>query len=758
MIDVCLALKHGSCLLMVDNKIRCNAQILLETLFPTIPRSSGVTIMQTTPSLFTRWSSNIIRTRVLSKESKLRILTLGGEEFPSVVKAAQWINWNETHAKRIFNVYGLTEMSCWASVHEVTKEDIFRRTRIPIGLPIDDQTHFVIDATGELLIKSSTRKCFHSAITDDQVIDEKFEFILHTGDKANAALNENVFYFYSRMDSIVKYFGQKVNLDLIEKIAKGVEAVDEAVCIFKNEENKIILFVKWKIAGEPNEIRKAITEFGLNITIKIESIKEFPLTDHGKVDRFLLLEKIHSTKIDKTLPLTLTFLEIVNEIVGTNLKPPSPEEDSAKKAKTEWYSSFFSIGGTSLKAIQIVAEIEEIFSCHIPDMLSMLLNEQFLMNDIFEALLNIGNEFKHEIPSIDFRWSVDLKKCIDATPTVSILKDNIAIVSVGSHSKRLCNVLISNGEILSQAEFPDRIESQVTQICDTYGVVGCYDGYLYCFEFKTCSIKWRFNSGGMIKCRPLVIASTVTVGNYNKHNNVWCVNVNTGEYIWCGSIGTKSIYANPVKLDDDRCLVCSLDGTVAAISVTSKKILWTFNTNAPIFSTPIILNDKRILTATVTGIIFILNEWGVLITNYHIGGNIFSSFKVKENKKNTRILVGSQNHNLYCLNLNNDKFSEIWTQRSKAAIRATPLQINVEKKQYIVNISTNGILDVRDYSSGKLLYQWDTDGDVFSSPVVYKDNLLIGSRNDFLLCIELRRIVKKKSNFNQSASTSSQAK
>lgn len=116
-----------------------------------------------------------------------------------------------------------------------------------------------------------------------------------------------------------------------------------------------------------------------------------------------------------------------------------------------------------------------------------------------------------------------MDKCVDASPTIFSCDMN-SVLSIGSHSHRIINVRITDGSIQSELRLPDRVESQVTQYKKNYGFVGCYDGFLYCFDIIDGSIKWQFNSSGMIKCRPIPDANDhVIFGNYCQHHNLWCV-------------------------------------------------------------------------------------------------------------------------------------------------------------------------------------------------------------------------------------------
>lgn len=118
-------------------------------------------------------------------------------------------------------------------------------------------------------------------------------------------------------------------------------------------------------------------------------------------------------------------------------------------------------------------------------------------------------------------WHCNLDKCIDAAPTVCNLPGFGVLISCGSHSRRLVNVCSTGGLIISELLLPNRIESQVSQHQGNLGLVGCYDGQLYCFELRTGTVRWQFDSGDMIKCRALVMQSTIIFGNYGAGHNLW---------------------------------------------------------------------------------------------------------------------------------------------------------------------------------------------------------------------------------------------
>lgn len=751
MVDICLALNYGASLVMVDHKLRFNAKRLLNILFPT-GQQSNVTIMQITPSLFMRWALDDIKRRVFSTTSLLRIMAFGGEPFPVTNSLRKWTNWEDDPMIRIFNLYGLTEMSCWAAVYEITKNDILENRKIPIGQPIDRHTAFQVNDDGELLLKSFVRKCVQPQFTDAQIIDSQFELILHTGDLVY--IENGAFYFTSRTNSVIKFYGQKINLGDIEQYAQNVDNVEDVVCIHDENHNSIVLFVRTQddVNFIKEQIEKALRS--VSVHVKIYCVSEFPLTTHGKVCKYDLLNSTIVNKTGKELQsIQSKFLQLINESLGTVIQASGTWESqlSEKKTKMECDLSFIQLGGTSLKAIQIVNELETMTSQSNAHLLTMLLDEQMsirkILSDFNERNAVIQSQSLDSIqiiPEIRPRWKINMEKCIDATPTVCILRDGEVVISVGSHSKLLYNISILNGEILSKLMLPDRIESQVIQM-DDFGIVGCYDGHLYCFDIRTGILKWQFDSGGMIKCRALLINSSVLFGNYNELHNFWHLNAIDGSLKWSLKIGTKSIYANPVKLNDENCLVCSLDGMVARLNCLTAQIVWSFDSKAPIFSTPTVLqnslHETQIVLAAVNGTIFCLTIDGDSIWSYQIDGNLFSSieyFPSSVDKNCTNLIFGSQNRYLYCLKIGKESScAEVWHILSSASIRSSVVFIQREPNLLAAIFSSDGVVKVINCDNGKLIRQRRINGDVFSTPILHNGRLFVGSRNNFLYCIDL---------------------
>lgn len=125
--------------------------------------------------------------------------------------------------KRIFNIYGITEVSCWSSIYEVTAKDIKEECEnVPLGKPLDDFTFFRLvnefgnvlldpDCLGELEIGSSFRRCFIPQFDRDIKILETNDVIYRkTGDLVRR--NKGELYYIGRSNNTIKRLGKRMCL------------------------------------------------------------------------------------------------------------------------------------------------------------------------------------------------------------------------------------------------------------------------------------------------------------------------------------------------------------------------------------------------------------------------------------------------------------------------------------------------------------------------------------------------------------------
>lgn len=528
-LDLFLALTVGASVVLVGALLRLPSPELAILLFDNTSRKDypPVTVMQITPSLFKLFTVNAIQRFILAPHTTLRLLIFGGEPFPSNDERGEWLSCSDNKAKtNILNIYGCTEMSCWSTVHELSWEELIANRAIPIGKPIDDCELQVIDiearlpllgnGIGELYLTSKSRFTYSYG-------SNKIMTPVQTGDLVERKDGE--FYYISRCSEVVKRYGNRVDLKHIQEAARKSNQIKEACCVFDTLSNTLGLFVQLKeCSSEDNHIiwcflRKELEPKELPDVVRI--VKYLPLSSHGKLSNSKLVEMLMIPQSNSGSARKY-FTKKLEEIFGNDPK------DIAHR-------SFMDLGGTSFLALSIVSELERVYKCLLSGLMGMMLNPTIPILDLLsyietEAIPNISNgtllkQVFVEEPQI--HWKFDLGKCIDATPTIlQIVGDGDELVSIGSHSNRLVTLRMDDGSLVSEICLLDRIEGRVRQIGkSSICVVGCYDGLLYCFDALCGTLKWTFESGGMIKCRPVWMDDRILFGNYSDDRNLWCVNV-----------------------------------------------------------------------------------------------------------------------------------------------------------------------------------------------------------------------------------------
>ena len=103
-LDVLLSFLSSACLLLTSQKVKIQSGKKLSEIL----KCNHVTFCQMTPSLFRSLNTDF---------PPLKYLLLGGEAFPTK-NEIQAVNWN--CQTKLFNLYGLTEMSVWQSMVEVS--------------------------------------------------------------------------------------------------------------------------------------------------------------------------------------------------------------------------------------------------------------------------------------------------------------------------------------------------------------------------------------------------------------------------------------------------------------------------------------------------------------------------------------------------------------------------------------------------------------------------------------------------------------
>lgn len=688
------------------------------------------------------------------------MLALGGEQFPSAREVLTWQDWDSSSKKRVFNIYGTTEVSCWAMIHEVTKEDLLSG-EVPLGTLLDDTTYAFSPELDnnlgleEMVLTTKTRICFVDNKSWDEQLDKGNTFAQLTGDFVRR-YNNNV-YYYGRRNDIIKKFGERVNLSKIEIVA--LEVVPVAACIYMKK--KVALFVKTDddhlVAALNAKLKERLQPS--EVPDDIRKISFFPLTENGKICK-QQLKQIYKDLLkkdrDKRVAAEETFLEAINQILNLKLGKPSSsaseasDEPDGKRMKTEMDLTFKALGLTSFDALRISMKLEDQTGLS-NGLLPKLLDDRHTIHDICLYLKDMRQKKSDKAVETGVTSSsivtkvvqrFNLEKCVDSSPAL-LRTDTGNFVSVGSHSHQLITIDAKSLKLVSKTTLGDRIECEVTQLNQS-GLVGSYDGNLYCFDLQSGAIKWKFDSKGMIKSKALVVGETVIFGNYNHDKNLWCLQQTEAggmDVKWSKLVGSRGgILSVPLLINDNSVLICTLEGTCELLNTADGETIWIKKLENPVFSCPQkVPGRNEVLVAEVSKTVHCIDFDGNFLWKFTTDGHIFSSFLFhQENPDEIKILFGCHDKKLRCLNYNYESKSAscVWSSELQSQIYGTPRLISINSENYIISCATDGNINFVNLSSGAIEHTHKLQGEIFSTPVIVDRMVFVGCRDNFLYCLQ----------------------
>ncbi|XP_052896773.1 beta-alanine-activating enzyme [Anopheles moucheti] len=776
-VDILMGLRAGATFLVVDNSIRLSATRLLPLLFP------GVTVMQMTPSIFTRWKANEMEHIIFGSQTTLRILVLGGERFPILKRPAEC-------RVAVYNIYGITELSCWSMIQKVSPEN---DSYVALGEPLDHSIMLQLrsledeslqaeaningSTIGHLYIGSCSRKCLILGKNNenDDILCVDRPIYRPTGDIVELT-NEGNYYYRDRCKRTIKRYGCRVSLAELEAVVRSHSAVQQCASCFISKYQRLLLF--YTSDNGDRSIQDTIWS-EMRMKLRPEKlpdelywIEQIPLSSHGKVctkELKRIYENLKLNLADDRIS-AVDYFRTELSAMGIAHERHYAKESETKKLKPN--SSFIDRGGSSFAALRLHNTLEEKFKVQLPQLITLLIDPSIPLEMAFKYVESNVPATNSDLPDAlqksnipnDTKLTIvrqyNLEKCIDSRPSITFCANVGHILTIGSHSGMLLTINTDTDAVVSCIMLPDRVECSVsfftTEKNVVYGIVGCYDGFLYCFNPQDGSIVWKYDAGAMIKCTPLVLPhmNLIIFGSYSNDYNLHCIVGGDSSPIlrWKVQVGNKPIFSQPLSLgiNDEAGLIfaATLDGTMAALSVATGHLAWkqTSSGNVPIFSTPAFLPEyKRIACCSVDGSFGIYDAVkGIKTSNHKFPGNIFSSFEIlQQSHERIHFIVGCYDHKVHCIEyipLNGETLLPKWEIEVQSQIYATPCSVG----HYLVVCSTSGwinLIDLNNHRVGNpkrnITATMKMKGELFSTPLSCSTAVFVGCRDNFLYKIRV---------------------
>ncbi|MFC3898207.1 amino acid adenylation domain-containing protein [Lentzea rhizosphaerae] len=340
-----------------------------------------------------------------------RVLVTGGEPLRSelAVQLAELANGCE-----IVNHYGPTEATVGTTAHRLRLADLDARTAsVPIGSPLGAATVQVVDGAlhevplwvpGELLIGGpgvARGYLGRPELTAERFVPDPLSSLpdgrrYRTGDLVRR-LPGGELEFLGRNDDQVKISGYRVELGEIESTLRAHPDVQDCVTLVSTDETghqRLVAFV----VGSSDRHEAELHEFAaarLPQYMRPEAIvalDAFPLTANGKLDRAALLRSatgVRQSHRQRQVPPRDTFELLLAGLWTQALGKAVGVTDD-----------FFEVGGNSLKAIRLIADIRKATGISLP--VSAMVNASTI-----EAMATL---LRSEQPGDQFRSAVPLQR------------------------------------------------------------------------------------------------------------------------------------------------------------------------------------------------------------------------------------------------------------------------------------------------------------------------------------------------------------
>ncbi|WP_053375082.1 non-ribosomal peptide synthase/polyketide synthase [Paenibacillus sp. FJAT-27812] len=327
--------------------------------------SQQITHFSTVPSLY----AALLEMLSEKEAASLKAVTLGGEHVPvSMIEKSIALNDQLT----LFNEYGPTE----SSVITTAEKGLLPGKKVTIGRPIANTRVYIVDehmklqpvgVYGELCIAGAglARGYFNQPeMTAAKFVAGPFasgERIYRTGDLARW-LEDGTIDFAGRLDNQVKIRGYRIELGEIEAHLMKLDMIKEAAVIARDDDSGQKYLCAYIVSDDELavlDVRASMAQElpGYMVPAYFIQLSQLPLTPNGKLD-------------PRALPAP--DLELLGRL---DYAAPSDEleekvaaivQDLLQLERVGMADHFFMIGGQSLKAMQLVAQLYRAFNAEVP--------------------------------------------------------------------------------------------------------------------------------------------------------------------------------------------------------------------------------------------------------------------------------------------------------------------------------------------------------------------------------------------------------
>lgn len=382
MFELLSPLVAGGRLVILEREHILDFKRMVETL-------EQVTVVHASPSLFQKLLVYIKDNQIeIERFQGLRHASSGGDMVSAELLARMK---NTFQHAEIYVIYGCSEVSCMGCTYPVSRDQTI--TKSQVGKPFSNVSVRLYDAAGNLVPIGVAGEIYigGSGVTQgylnrQELTQEKFitidgERFYRTGDVGRYDADGNL-EMLGRSDFQIKLRGIRIELGEIESALRRAPGVREGVVMARelgNSEKSLVAYVVLDRAENQ----------------QIEQIRQFlrmKLPDYMLPAAFVVLDALPvnmNQKVDRrALPMP-TLQNLTGAIVP-------PRDETERQLIEIWEAvlgiqpigirnNFFELGGDSLLAVQMLAQIEQVLGQNLP--ITTLLHA-FTIEDLVKVLQN----------------------------------------------------------------------------------------------------------------------------------------------------------------------------------------------------------------------------------------------------------------------------------------------------------------------------------------------------------------------------------
>ncbi len=353
--DIFTPLLGGSRLVLIRDEERSDLTVLKKTI-----TKNSVTHFIVVPIFY-----NVLLEEIADALNHIKMICCAGDNFPDELIRKHF---ERLPHVRIFNEYGPTENSVNSTAYELHPQS----PKALIGKPINNVAVYVLDkrlglcplgVTGELCLAGSSLsrgylnrpELTHEKFVKAQLFENTSPLFYRTGDLGRWLADGNL-EFLGRVDNQVKIRGMRIEIGEIENQLLKHEQIKEVVVLLRQENGDESYLSAYIVPHslqhtdlEPHKLKEYLSHVlpGYMIPAYFPILEKLPLTPNGKLD----IKALPAPPQEPTEAYAPARNELEQKLIEI-------WEAVLRKKDIGINHNFFSIGGDSIKSIQILSRLK----------------------------------------------------------------------------------------------------------------------------------------------------------------------------------------------------------------------------------------------------------------------------------------------------------------------------------------------------------------------------------------------------------------